>query len=118
MIHNVARTITDIAEDLRRGKGRERRCTLLVGAGCSKTAGIPLAREIVDDIRKHHRSVYERALKRTQARTLRAAFPSYGDCMAEMDPGPQRDLVRSYIDKVRLNWAHVAIGSLVAEGLR
>ncbi len=36
--------------------------------------------------------------------------------MAELDPGPQRDLIRGYIDKARLNWAHVGIGSLVANG--
>ena len=112
----MTRTLTDIAEDLRKGLDRQRKCTLLIGAGCSKTAGIPLAADIVRDIKALFPRVYERALTRAQKRTESTMFPSYGDCMAELDPGPQRDLIRSYIDKARLNWAHVGIGSLVANG--
>ena len=112
----MTRTLTDIAEDLRKGLDRQRKCTLLIGAGCSKTAGIPLAADIVRDIRTRFPRVYERALTRAQKRTQSTMFPSYGDCMAELDPGPQRDLIRGYIDKARLNWAHVGIGSLVANG--
>ena len=112
----MARTITDIAEDLRKGIDRIRKCTLLLGAGCSKTAGIPLAADIVRDIKTMFPRVYDRALKRAQGRNASTPFPSYGDCMAELDPGPQRDLIRGYIDKARLNWAHVGIGSLVANG--
>ena len=112
----MARTITDIAEDLRKGMDRTRKCTLLIGAGCSKTAGIPLAADIVRDIKTKFPRVYERALNRAHGRNASPPFPSYGDCMAELDPGPQRDLIRGYIDKARLNWAHVGNGSLVANG--
>jgi len=105
----VTRTLTDIAEDLRKGLDGQRKCTLLIGAGCSKTAGIPLAADIVRDIKTRFPRVYERALTRAQKRTQSAMLASYGDCMAELDPGPQRDLIRGYIDKARLNWAHVGM---------
>ena len=112
----MTRTIQDISEDLRRSKGRDRRCTLLVGAGCSKTAGIPLASQIVDDIRKDHPMVFQRALRRAQRNDSSIGVPGYGDCMAELDPGPQRDLIRGYIDRARLNWAHVGIAALIHHG--
>jgi tetratricopeptide (TPR) repeat protein len=112
----MKRSLSDIAEDLRHGMARERRCTLLIGAGCSKTAGIPLAAEIVADIEKRHPRAYQRAMERAKRTNPTAVRPTYGDCMAELDPGPQRDLIRGYIDNAKLNWAHVGIGSLVAEG--
>jgi hypothetical protein len=64
----MARTLDDIVEALRRGRDRGVGCTLLIGAGCSKTAGIPLAGGIVDDIRKnpHFDRVYQRALERAK----------------------------------------------------
>jgi Tfp pilus assembly protein PilF len=115
----MARTLDDIVEALRRSKGRDMGCTLLLGAGCSKTAGIPLAGGIVDDIRKNalYERVYQRALDRARReRNPHAVEPSYGECMTEMEKGDQRALIRSYIDAARLNWAHAGIAALIKHG--
>lgn len=115
----MARTLDDIVEALRRSKDRNMGCTLLLGAGCSKTAGIPLAGGIVDDIRKNplYERVYKRALERARReRHPHAAEPTYGECMTEMEKGDQRELIRRYIDTARLNWAHAGIAALMKHG--
>jgi hypothetical protein len=58
------RNLDDIAEALRAAKDRGGKCTLLIGAGCSLGAGIPLSSGIVDDIRKTYPSAYKRAQER------------------------------------------------------
>lgn len=114
----MARGLNDIAEALRRGQKYGRGCTLLIGAGCSKTANIPLAGEIVDHIRNSgmYNRVYELALQRAKSERPDAVVPTYGHCMEEMDRGDQRDLLRGYIKDAKLNWAHAGIASLVKHG--
>ncbi len=114
----MARTLDDIIAALKLGKHRDTGCTLLLGAGCSKTAGIPLAGGIVNEIRKnpHYSRVYERAMDRARIRNTHAVEPHYGECMSEMDPGDQRELIRGYIDAANLNWAHAGIAALIKHG--
>lgn len=114
----MARGLKDIVDALRRGQQYERGCTLLVGAGCSKTAKIPLAGEIVDHIRNSgiYDRVYELALERAKCERPDAVVPTYGHCMEEMDRGDQRDLIRGYIRNARMNWAHAGIAALVKHG--
>jgi Tfp pilus assembly protein PilF len=114
----MARGLQDIADALRRGQQYGRGCTLLIGAGCSKTAKIPLAGEIVDHIRNSglYDRVYQLALQRAKSLRPDAVVPTYGQCMEEMDRGDQRDLLRGYIKNARLNWAHAGIASLVKHG--
>jgi hypothetical protein len=114
----MARTLDDIVAALKLGKRRNTGCTLLLGAGCSKTAGIPLASGIVDQIRNspNYSRVYQRALDRARASNAHAVIASYGDCMAEMDHGDQRELIRGYIDAANLNWAHAGIAALIKHG--
>ena len=89
----MARGLNDIVDALRRGRLYGRGCTLLIGAGCSKTAKIPLAGEIVDHIRTSglYDRVYELALERAKRERPDAVVPTYGHCMEEMDRGDQRD---------------------------
>lgn len=114
----MARGLKDIVDALRRGQQYERGCTLLIGAGCSKTAKIPLAGEIVDHIRNSglYDRVYELALERAKHERPDAVVPTYGHCMEEMDRGDQRDLIRGYIRNARMNWAHAGIAALVKHG--
>ncbi len=114
----MARGLNDIADALRRGQTYGRGCTLLIGAGCSKTAKIPLAGEIVDHIRNSrlYDRVYQLALERAKSLHPDAVVPTYGQCMEEMYRGDQRDLLRGYIKNARLNWAHAGIASLVKHG--
>ncbi len=116
--------IEQIAAALRGASNRKEKCTLLIGAGCSITAGIKSAPGIVADIRESRGKTgridlsyyYDRALQRAKQRNPKLVQPTYGDCMSVLPPGPQRELLRGYIDSAKLNWAHVGIGALVSAG--
>ena len=95
------RTIDDIAEAMSPHGGTPRRCSVLLGAGCSISAGIPSAAEIVRHIQTHFPAAY-----------ARASSHNYPDCMAALERGVRRDLVGSYIDKAKINWAHLALAQL------
>src|SRR5258707_7408290 len=99
------RTIDDLVETLRADSPHQRRCTVLVGAGCSKSAGIPLAYEFVNEIQRTYRTAYARA----QAK-------DYPNCMAALDVGIRRDLIGKYIDRAKINWAHIALAQLFESG--
>lgn len=95
------RNIDDVAEALRKAKGRQSKATLFLGAGCSLTGGIPLAGGIVEDIKAGYRRAYDRAHQRAIQRWRNSGsslpeplFPSYPDCMAELETGDQRDLLK------------------------
>lgn len=64
------RDIDDILMSLKDMRQRDRRCALLIGAGCSLSAGIPLAGGIVKAIEQQHPSAYRNARTKT-----------YADCM-------------------------------------
>lgn len=96
------RSIDDVAEALQACKQNNRRCSVLIGAGCSKTAGIPLARELVDEIKRSYPAAYKRAMA-----------PDYPGCMAALDIGIRRDLIGRYIDSAKINWAHIALAQLI-----
>jgi tetratricopeptide (TPR) repeat protein len=99
------RTIADIAELLRGSKGHLRRCSVLIGAGCSRSAGIPLASEIVNEIERIYPAAYARAHKK-----------DYPNCMAALDSGVRRDLIGRYVDRAKVNWAHLALAQLIEAG--
>ena len=95
----------DVVETVKNAKERGKKCTLLIGAGCSVTAGIPTAKGFVEIIEKD----YTRAFKRAKTKT-------YAHCMAELSLGERRDLIAEYVDKAKVNWAHIAIAQLMKAG--
>jgi tetratricopeptide (TPR) repeat protein len=99
----IERTIEDIAESLRPHGAAPRRCSVLLGAGCSISAGIPSASEIVRNIKVKFPAAY-----------ARAASDDYPDCMAALERGLRRDLIGAYIDKAQINWAHIALAQLIS----
>jgi hypothetical protein len=100
------RTIDDVISTVRQAKDRERKCTLLIGAGCSVKAGVPLASKFVDIIKEKWPPVHHRA----------DDPKGYPQCMAELAPGERRDLIAEYVDKAKVNWGHVAIAQLMKHG--
>ena len=96
------RTIDDIAEALGPHSAAPRRCSVLLGAGCSISAGIPSASDIVRHIEVRFPAAY-----------ARASSHDYPDCMAALERGVRRDLIGAYIDKARINWAHIALAQLI-----
>jgi tetratricopeptide (TPR) repeat protein len=99
------RTLDDVVETLQMARHRGKSCTLLIGAGCSVEAGIPHAQGFLNIIKTRHPRAYERAKEKT-----------YADCMAQLSPDERRDLLSEFIDKAKINWAHVAIAQLLKHG--
>ena len=99
------RSVDDVKETLQVARSRRRGCTLLIGAGCSVTAGIPTAAGFVEIIRNEHKQAYARASEKT-----------YAQCMAELLLAERRDLIARYVDKAQINWAHLCIALLLKEG--
>ncbi len=102
---SINRTIEDVLETLTNCKANNRNCSLLIGAGCSLSAGIPLARGFVEEIKKSYSQDYNRSKNKT-----------YPYCMAELSPGWRHEMIAEYVDKAKLNWAHIGIAQLIAEG--
>jgi len=96
-------TIEELVEHLQHVKDHGKKCSLLIGAGCSVTAGVPAAQGFVDLIKTRYASSYAKAPEKT-----------YGACMKQLRENVRRDLVANHIDKASLNWAHVGIAQLVA----
>lgn len=101
------REIDDVVETLRQAKGRGKTCTVLIGAGCSVTAGIPTAAMFVDIIKDEYPCSYERAKSKT-----------YPQCMAQLSLSERRDLIAKHIDNAKINWAHIGIAQLILAWLR
>jgi NAD-dependent SIR2 family protein deacetylase len=100
--HSMDFTIDDIVDQLNHNKENGHSCVMLIGAGCSKSAGIPLASEIVDIIRKNHRRCYDRAKPQ-----------DYPHCMGQLSDSVRRDLINGYVDGAKTNWAHIAIAQMM-----
>jgi len=99
------RSFAEVVSTVRNARDQGRHCSLLIGAGVSVTANIPLARGFVELIEKRFPEQFQRAAKR-----------SYPDCMAELAIGDRRDLIAEFVDKAKINWAHMAIAQLMADG--
>jgi len=99
------RSIDEIKETLQNAKSRRRGCVLLIGAGCSFTAGIPTAAGFVEIIKDTYKLAYQRAPAK-----------SYSKCMGELLLSERRDLIARYVDAARINWAHLCIGLLIQAG--
>src|SRR5258706_6967474 len=101
----MERDIRDVVETLRKAKDRGKACTLLIGAGCSVKAGIPLAGEFVEIIRQEYPYKYSQVNEK-----------SYPHCMAGLSMGERRDLISKFIDNAKINWAHIGIAQLIKRG--
>jgi SIR2-like protein len=100
-------TLEQVAQEIRKNTNKRNpvRTALLTGAGCSYQAGIPLARGFVDDIKARFADEYERAAEKT-----------YPVCMGELSASDRHDLICEYIDKAKINWAHISIAQLIRAG--
>ena len=101
----MQRNIHDIKENLVNARNNGKKCTLLIGAGCSVKANIPLASEFVKLIEKEYPSAYKRAEEKT-----------YPKVMSQLHLGQRRDLIARYIDDAKINWAHICIAMLIQKG--
>lgn len=99
------RDIKDVAEALLRAKARREPASILLGAGASVSAGIPLAHGFVEEIERRFPAAHARAVEKT-----------YPHAMREINDGERHDLIAEHVGKARLNWAHILLGWLVHQG--
>ncbi len=83
---------------------------LITGAGCSKSAGIPLAGELVVEICSSLR--FEPHI----ADLSDAERSDYGKVMACLELNARRALLHPYLDSARINWGHIAIAAMMQAG--
>ncbi|HEX8174368.1 MAG TPA: SIR2 family protein [Pyrinomonadaceae bacterium] len=121
---NGDREVADIAEKLRAEKRWGKGCTLLIGAGCSHAGGIPLASEFIKIIEELFPETYRKAkeeeikgLVERGAEVDEESFvPSYPNCMGQLAPALRRQIFVDYVNKAKINWAHICIASLIKAG--
>lgn len=102
-------TISDLASFIKQQKEKGQPFVLFTGAGCSKTAGIPLASEFVKEINEKYSLEIKGLSEQNQK--------DYGQCMNVIGKDERRKLIKGYIDKAKINWTHLVIAILVQQGL-
>ena len=93
-------TIDHVVSSLKRAKD-ERGAVVLLGAGCSASAGIPLARALMEEIARDFGP-------------MPPGLTTYAEYMNFVPPGERKKLLGNHIDKATINWAHIALAQLIA----
>ncbi|MFO1083179.1 MAG: hypothetical protein U1E21_01330 [Reyranellaceae bacterium] len=84
----------------------DRKVTVLLGAGASATAGIPLANGIVARALADYPNLEQKV----------GTDPTYARCMAALPTGVRHNLVRAVCAGAKINWAHVALALVMRAG--
>uniref|UniRef100_UPI003D1E3B5A tetratricopeptide repeat protein n=1 Tax=Aeromonas veronii TaxID=654 RepID=UPI003D1E3B5A len=100
--------ISDLAKFMKKAKDSNKPYVFFTGAGCSVTAGIPLAKKLTEEMHK----CFETELKLLTG----ADREDYGKCMAQIGRDDRRRFLKSYIDQAKINWSHIALACLLREG--
>jgi len=82
---------------------------VFLGAGASKTGGIPLANEIVDD-------VLDRYKDSPKIKTLKDEDKTYPKLMACLTPYERNKLLKGYIDAAKINVTHIYLAQFIKLG--
>lgn len=101
-------SIEDLAQFMRATKADGKPYVFITGAGCSVTAGIPLANQIVKEMNEQF-SLELKSLSDEERK-------DYGKCMECIEVSKRRTYLKAYIDKAKINWAHIALACLIKEG--
>ncbi|WP_064669347.1 SIR2 family protein, partial [Vibrio nigripulchritudo] len=100
--------VKDLAEYMLRAKKENKPFVLFTGAGCSKSAGIPLASELVAEINEKYALDLKALSKKDRS--------DYGRCMSALTKDDRRELLQGYIQKAKINWAHIVQAILLEKG--
>jgi len=82
---------------------------VFLGAGASKTGGVPLASEIIKDILEKHK-------KNPKIQELKKETKTYAQLMECLTPFERNALLKGYIDKAKINVTHIYLAQLIIEG--
>ena len=101
-------SIDNIAELIRQAKDNNTPYIILTGAGCSQSAGIPLAGKLVEEMNKKF-SVQLSNLSKEDRN-------NYNKCMNALTHQERRQLLQNHITQASINWAHIGLASLMRAG--
>ncbi|MBY0572197.1 MAG: hypothetical protein K2P84_00825, partial [Undibacterium sp.] len=93
------KNIGNVVDSIRNATGN---CVFLIGAGCSKSAGIPLASELIREISTKFPHSYAQAPEPD----------NYNSVMSKLTPQERKKLINDHIEKAKINWAHLALAQL------
>jgi len=105
---NQKYNIDDLASFMTMAKNENKEFVFITGAGCSVTAGIPLAWKIVEELNEE----FELQLKSLSEEERK----DYGKCMECIEITKRRDYLKKYIDEAKINWSHIALACLLKAG--
>ncbi|MEC2073749.1 hypothetical protein [Alkalihalophilus marmarensis] len=98
--------LDDVIESIKLAKkDKSINVNLLIGAGCSVTAGIPAAQGIIEEIQDQYPRYYSSANNK-----------DYANCMSQLTPYERKNLIIEKVSNAKVNWAHIAIAQLLKEG--
>lgn len=102
--------IQSVADDMRDKKSKKTPYHILIGAGCSVTAGIPQASDMIKEILEKKCSLPRlRNFNDTDKK-------SYGNVMGCLPGDDRKDYINECIRKGGLNWGHIALIQLLKKG--
>ncbi|TAN61242.1 hypothetical protein EPN18_07055, partial [bacterium] len=101
-------TIDIIIEKLRNAHKSDTKCAILIGAGCSVSAGIPVGSGIIKRIAQDFPASYNKLPENYRK--------DYFKVMAVLTETERRTLINDSIKNAKLNWAHICIALLIKEG--
>jgi hypothetical protein len=99
--------VLELVDAIENGKGK---VAFLTGAGCSLSAGIPLAKSLVEEINSKYTRVICRKIPIIGERQ------DCGRCMGVLAIDERKELLAPYFRKEKINWAHIALASLMHKG--
>jgi len=81
---------------------------VLIGAGCSISAGIPRASVIVDNVLKIH--------KDNPDIKCVGSNPTYAELMECLSPPVRKKLFKEYVEKAKINVSHIYLAQMMEKG--
>ncbi len=102
------RTIDDVISSVGAAGGE---CVVLMGAGCSRSSGIPMASELIREIKEKYPTDYQRAERNVQ-HSGKEDPPNYNEVMSELSLVNRHALFDKYMYNAKVNWAHLALAKL------
>jgi len=101
--------IDELVYFLKRAKGKEKpQPIFFLGAGASKTGGIPLAGEIEKQILSEHAD-------NPRICTLPPESKKYAKLMSCLQPDDRNQLLKDYVDNAKINVTHIYLAQLINE---
>lgn len=101
MVNSV--DLSEIVEKLKENKKQGNKTAFLIGAGVSRSGGIPLAGEMV-------------TLMQDEYPKRMAGMESYNDCMAQLDEIKRREFIIKCLKNGKVNQSYLWLTSLVKDG--